>query len=389
MEKDKKEHPHFISVDAQSGINEMYTQWIAELKARYQKSQIKAHLQVNSSMLEFYWGLGHDLCLLHPEQNWGKGILNKISLDLKEAFQDEKGFSVNTLQYIKRWFSFYCNPQIVGQLVPQFATKKIMEQLVPQLENIAYKLGDQQYKSTIGDYKFPYVFGMIPWGHHVRIISHSETVEQALFYIQRTIQENWSRQQLESHWGDYGKNSLPNNFAEQLPQFHGNLAKELFKDEYNLQFIRSKQVIDEKDLEDKIAQNVTSFLLELGRGFAYVGRQMELRMNEETSFFPDLLFYNIRLRCYVVIELKVVDFIPEFAGKINFYVNAVNHLMCGEGDNPTIGLIICSSKDDTMVRWALEGMNNPLAVAAHNILPTAEEIKRGIEHNSLNKLTND
>ena len=395
MKKDNDMQPGFVATEADFRGAEDYVAWVTQIKQRYQKSQIKARIQVNASMLEFYWSLGHDIVRLQAEQRWGAGVLNKLSKDMKDAFPDEKGFSVNSLQYIKRWYMFYNGdtaivgqpvPQLetdMGQLVPQISplASPITKQLAAQLESVAYKLGDAQYKTLVGDYGFPYVFGLVPWGHHQKIVSHSDSIEQAIFYLRRTIQENWSRKELEMHWADYANEiaSTANNFTEYLPAYQGHLANELFKDEYNLQFLRSKSISDEKDLEDAIANDVTSFLLQLGKGFAYVGRQMEFQMDEETSYFPDLLFYNIILKCYVVVELKVVEFVPEFAGKLNFYVNACNHLLKGDDNNPTIGLLICSSKNDTKVQWALEGINNPLAVAAHNILPTADEIKSGLK----------
>ena len=384
--------PRFVTTDASfCGTND-YVQWISEIKKRYQTAQIKSRVQVNSTMLEFYWSLGHDIILLKAEQRWGTSVLDKLSKDLKNAFPNEKGFSVTNLRACRRWVGMF-KPTLASQsqnydsathLIQQQPVAEFdrldCKQLMAAINAVAYKLGDEKYSHFVGDYNFPYVLGLVPWGHHTKIVSHSNSIEQALFYVRRTIQENWSRRELELHWGDYGNDSATeaNNFAEILPAYQSNLAKELFKDEYNLQFLRSKEIIDEKELEDAIANDITSFLLELGRGFAYLGRQMELRMDDETSYFPDLLFYNINLKCYVVIELKIVDFIPEFAGKLNFYVNACNHLLRGKDNNPTIGLLICQSKDDTKVQWALEGINNPLAVAAHNILPTAEEIRRGI-----------
>lgn len=281
--------PQFVTTEANfSGANG-YVDWVAQIKQRYQKSQIKARVQVNSAMLEFYWSLGHDIILMQAEQRWGSGVLDNLSKDLKDAFPDEKGFSVRNLQYCKKWVNLYLKDtkQLVSQLqmpdnkqnqnsqqVVDQLISPITEQLVPQLESLAYKLGDAQYKTLVGDYGFPYVFGLVPWGHHIKIVSHSDSIKQSLFYICRTIQENWSRAELELHWGDYTAepSSSANNFAEFLPAYQGNLAQELFKDEYNLQFLRGKQIANEKDLEDAIAKDVTSFLLQLGKGFAYVGR---------------------------------------------------------------------------------------------------------------------
>jgi len=157
------------------------------------------------------------------------------------------------------------------------------------------------------------------------------------------------------------------NFTATLPAPKGQLAKEILKDPYNVSFLGVKEVQDEKELEDALVNNISQFLLELGQGFAYVGRQMELQMPSGQNFFPDLLFYHIHLKCYVVIELKTVKFMPEFAGKINFYVNAVDELLKRDGDNPTIGLIICRSKDETVVQWSLRGIDRPLGVATYQL----------------------
>ena len=282
--------PRFVTTDASFCGTTDYVQWVSEIKKRYQAAQIKSRVQVNSTMLEFYWSLGHDIILLKAEQRWGTGVLDKLSKDLKDAFPNEKGFSVTNLRACRRWVKMFkptlaSQPQKNGtvthliqqQLVAEFSGSDC-EQLTTAIDAMAYKLGDEKYSHFIGDYNFPYVLGLVPWGHHTKIVSHSKSIEQALFYVRRTIQENWSRRELELHWGDYGNGntSETNNFAGILPTYQSNLAKELFKDEYNLQFLRSKDIVDEKDLEDAIANDVTSFLLELGRGFAYLGRQLNI-----------------------------------------------------------------------------------------------------------------
>lgn len=215
----------------------------------------------------------------------------------------------------------------------------------------------------------PTDFGLIPWGHHIDIITRCKSVEEALFYINETISNDWSRPELnaEIYNKQYGKRGHAlTNFDEKLPAPYSGLAKAILKSPYDFRFI-DKKITTEKQLEDALAANITRFLLELGQGFAYIGRQMELKMPGGQTFIPDMIFYHTRLKSYIVCELKVVPFIPDFAGKLNFYVSAVDELMKQPDDNPTIGLLICKSKDDTVVEWSFRGMNQPLGVAEYQL----------------------
>lgn len=215
----------------------------------------------------------------------------------------------------------------------------------------------------------PADFCMVPWGHHIDIFTRSNSVEEALFYIDETIRNGWSRPELGTEIDDnlYAKQGHAiTNFDEKLPSPYSGLAKAILKSPYDFRFI-DKKITTEKQFEDELASNITRFLLELGQGFAYVGRQMELKMPGGQTFIPDMIFYHTRLKSYIVCELKVVPFIPDFAGKLNFYVSAVDELMKQSDDNPTIGLLICKSKDDTVVEWSFRGMNQPLGVAEYQL----------------------
>lgn len=215
----------------------------------------------------------------------------------------------------------------------------------------------------------PADFGMIPWGHHIEIFTRSKSVNEALFYIEETIRNSWSRASLGAEIDNnlYKKQRRAiTNFDEKLPMPYSGLAKAILKSPYNFGFI-DRKILTEKQLEDELATNITRFLLELGQGFAYVGRQMELKTPGGQTFIPDMIFYHTRLKSYIVCELKVVPFIPDFAGKLNFYVSAVDELMKQPDDNPTIGLLICKSKDDTVVEWSFRGMNQPLGVAEYQL----------------------
>ncbi len=216
----------------------------------------------------------------------------------------------------------------------------------------------------------PVVFGQIPWGQHIDIVSRCKSLEEALFYVRQVVDNRWSRPELNAQIDSNmfsRQGSAVSNFESTLPVPQSKLAQEILKDPYNISFLGQKDVQDEKALEDLLEHNITRFLLELGQGFAYVGRQMELQMPGGQTYFPDLVFYHIHLKCYVVVELKVVSFKPEFAGKINFYVSAVDELLKRDDDNPSIGLIICRSADKTTVEWSFRGIDRPLGVASYQL----------------------
>lgn len=339
--------PQFVTSDSTAFPGD-YALWLKDIKLRYRQAQSKAAIKVNTELLQFYWQLGKDIVAMRIEDHWGKGVMKQLSLDLRAEFPDQSGFSHTNLKYIKRWYSFYSQEDIIG-----------------------HQAGDQL--------NMPDKFKLVPWRHHVCIFTKSKTVKEALFYINRTVEGNWSRRMLEDNMEAdlYGRQAKAvTNFEAHLPAVQSKLAEELLKDPYKLDFLSLREGYDERDMEDALAQNITRFLLELGHGFAYVGRQMELRMPGGQSFFPDMVFYNIPLKCYVVVELKVVKFIPEFAGKLNFYVTAADKLLRGEGDNPSIGLLICRSKDDTVVEWSLQDINKPIGVSSYQL---QEVVNRTVE----------
>lgn len=315
-----------------------YAQLLTMLTDRFRRSQIKAAIKVNASMLEYYWSMGRDISRLHEVAKWGTAFFDCLSLDLKTAFPGQTGFSVTNIKYAKRWYEFYNQSNIIRQRL-------------------------------VDEFDMPADFGMVPWGHHIDIFTRSKSVEEALFYIEETISNEWSRPELDAEIDDnlYGKRGHAlTNFDEKLPAPYSGLAKAILKSPYDFRFI-DKKITTEKQLEDELAANITRFLLELGQGFAYVGRQMELKMPGGQTFIPDMIFYHTRLKSYIVCELKVVPFIPDFAGKLNFYVSAVDELMKQSDDNPTIGLLICKSKDDTVVEWSFRGMNQPLGIAEYQL----------------------
>lgn len=341
-------------------VSAEYKNWINDLKQRFRQAQVKAAIKVNSTLLDFYWDLGAEIVEKQKSAQWGSGFLKQLSIDLLRDFNEVKGFSLRNIKYIRQWYLFYNNGDAIGQ------------QLVAQL-------GVCQ----------------IPWGQNLVIISKCKTTTEALFYVKETISNGWSRavltHQIESKlWERQGK--AVTNFETTLPKVQSDLAQQLIKDPYDFEFLTLTSDFREKELEKGLVDHMTQFLLELGAGFAYVGRQVPLTVGKR-EFFIDLLFYHIKLRCYVVVELKAVDFEPEFAGKLNFYLNAVDGELKHELDAPTIGILLCKNKDKMVVEYALKRVESPMGVSEYQItealpkefesaLPTVEEIEAEINAHS-------
>jgi predicted nuclease of restriction endonuclease-like (RecB) superfamily len=388
--------PSFVYRDGMLADKE-YVAWLANVKARYRQSQIKASVRVNTTMLEFYWSIGRDLVRMRAEQKWGAGVVKQFALDMRQAFPNEKGFSYSNVKDMKRWYLFYYERVEKGQrLIGLLENEKghqvgdeIRQRFVDDLttdekgQQVADLFQADQIRQQVADeLEMPHIFGLVPWLHHVHIFTKCESVDEAMFYIEKTANEGWSRSYLEDQVakGLYDvQGSAINNFERTLPAPQKDLAKELLKDPYNFSFLTMKEKYDEHDLEDALVNNITRFLLELGAGFAFVGRQMELRMDEETAFFPDLIFYHIPQKRYVIIELKAVKFVPEFAGKLNFYVTAADKLLRGEGDNPSVGLVICKTAKKTIVEWSLQDIQKPLGVATYQLQEVVDRTVKEIE----------
>jgi predicted nuclease of restriction endonuclease-like (RecB) superfamily len=341
--------------------NKTYYSWLKELKHKVRLVQIKAAVKVNSELLQFYWELGQDIADKQRNAKWGDGFLKQLSIDLSSEFPDMKGFSLSNLKYIKQWYLFYS--QEIGKSQQAVGQKPIAKQAVSQLVQI-------------------------PWGHNIAIISKCKNLDEALFYIQKTIQNNWSRSVLTHHIeSDLFKREgkAITNFKATLPEPQSDLARETLKDPYNFDFLTLTEKYNEKELENALINHVTKFLLELGAGFSYIGQQYKLEVSGD-EFFIDLLFYHVKLHCYVVVELKAVKFKPEFAGKLNFYVSAVDGILKSKQDNTSIGILICKSKNDTVVEYALKDVHKPIGVSEYIItknlpdefkssLPSIEEIE--------------
>ena len=348
---------HDITLDAE------YAEWIAEVKHRYRSAQVKAAVRVNSEKLLFNWQLGRDLVMKKAEERWGAGVVEQVSLDLKREFPNEDGFSTSNLWYMKKWYLFYSNDadteklqRLVGELQVCINQERIKLQR-PVGEMVKQPVSEI-WNTTSTD--FPLPFALVPWGQHIEIVSRSKSIEEAVFYINQVIANGLSRTALVNCfkarlYETQGK--IVNNFSEHMPEIRSKLVQEVLKENYDFGFATvDHKLYEEKELEDALTSDVTNLLLEMGTGFAFMGRQKEIIVGGRSRKI-DLLFYHVRLRCYIAAEIKVKPFEPEFVGKLNYYVSAVDDLVKAPDDNPTIGLLICSDMDKTEVQWSFRGLS--------------------------------
>lgn len=338
-----------------------YKKFLVELKEKVKNSQLKAAIKVNYELLNLYWELGKKITEKQKEYSWGDSFISNLSNDLKKEFPDMKGFSVQNLKNIRYWYLFYAE-YLIGL------------QPVSQLKKIENKI-----KS-------------IPWGHNQRIMYKCKSVREAIFYVEKTIENGWSRTILEHQIDSklYERlGSAISNFDNRLPKVQSELAKQTIKDPYNFDFLTLRDKYDERELEDALVKQITLFLLELGTGFSYIGRQVHLKVGD-SDFYIDLLFYHVKLHCYVVVELKTEKFKPDFAGQLNFYVTAVNRDLKSQEDNQTIGILICKDKDNVVAEYSLANISQPIGISKYEIskllekeykssLPSIEEIEQSIK----------
>ena len=362
-------------------LDKDYLQWIEELCKRYRQSQIKAAVKVNAEMLKFYWSLGRDIVALKAETRWGSKFFKNLSADLKEANPSAMCFSPKNLLYMKNFYCMYLPYFEIGQ---QLADQLEEDANLPQLgtKNSNHEFGQQLADQIEND-----IFST-PWGHHMLLIDKFlNDSQKALFYVHQTVKNGWSRNVLHnfidsSLYERQGK--ALTNFKNTLPEIGSDLAQELTKDPYNFAFTGITKPYNERILKDALLNNITKFLTELGTGFAYVGKEYRLQIGE-TENFIDLLFYNLNLSCYVVIEVKIGKFALADVGQLGGYVVACNHLLRKEGrDNPTIGVLICKEKDRIQAQYALESSSQPIAISEYDLekfypeklegtMPTIEE----------------
>lgn len=353
-----------------------YKNWISEVKLKVRSSQIKAAMAVNSALIIFYWELGKMLSDKISQSKWGDKIIENVSKDLKKEFPEMKGFSVTNLKYSKRFYEYFqLSPQVVGELKNinfqidlQFATQ--LQSVEKEKDIFSQQLVDEFALAIISN-----IVSQIPWGHITIIITKIKDIKEALFYIEKTKENNWSRDtlslQIKSNL--YQRKGVAiTNFSHTLPEPFSDLAQQTLKDPYVFDFLQLSETFIEKDIENQLVNHIRQFLLELGKGFAFVGQQYHLEIAEK-DYYLDLLFYHIKLKCYVIIELKNTSFMPEYAGKLNFYLSAVDSILKEKEDKPSIGILLCRDKNNIEAEFALRDINKPIGVSEFELTQTLPE----------------
>ena len=330
---------------------EGYADWLAELKSRIHSAQQRATLAVNRELVLLYWQIGRDILVRQADQGWGAKVIDRLAHDLRNAFPKMKGFSPRNLKYMRAVAEAWPEPEFVQQAAAQ-----------------------------------------LPWFHLCTLIDKLATREERDWYLAKAVEHNWSRNvlvmQIETRLLERQGKAVT-NFEQRLPKPQSDLARESIKDPYRFDFLGLTDEAQEREIESALVQHVTRFLLELGAGFAFVGRQVLLDVGGE-EFFIDLLFYHLKLRCYVVIELKAGKFKPEHLGQLGFYLTAVDRQVKSEQDNPTIGLLLCKSKNQVVAEYALGDKSQPMGIAEYKLmeslpeplqtsLPTIEQIENELK----------
>lgn len=345
-----------VAKNDQNVLGKSYQALLSEIKEKVKTSQIKAVLAVNQELISLYWEVGTSIHKKQQEEGWGAKTIEKLAKDLKSTFPDMKGFSRTNISYMAQFAKEYPNLEIVQQAV-----------------------------------------GQIPWGHNILLLQKLTTQEERVWYAQKTIENGWSRSVL-LHWIDGGlhkrQGKAVTNFQNTLPANHSDLAHQALKDPYCFDFLTLREKFDEKELEDGLLDHIQKFLLELGAGFSFVGRQVQLNVGNQ-DFYVDLLFYHLKLRSFVVVELKATEFKPDYAGKLNFYLTAVDEMLKHPDDQPTIGLLLCKTKNKIVAEYALRDINKPIGVSEYETkiveslpdnlkgsLPTIEELELEFEQDS-------
>lgn len=341
---------------SQSIVPREYKTFLKEIKERILSSQIKAAVAINRELITLYWEIGTTVYQKQKSEGWGAKTIEKLAEDLKSSFPGMQGFSHRNLKYMVHFAREYPD----------------------------YVIGQQ-------------VVAQIPWGHNILLLQKLETVEERLWYANKTIENGWSRNVL-LHWLESGlhkrQGKAITNFQTTLPSPQSDLAHQTLKDPYCFDFLTLKEQFNEKELEYGLLEHIQKFLLELGAGFAFVGRQYPLAVSDK-EFLLDLLFYHLKLRCFVVVELKAKEFTARDAGQMNFYLSVVDDLLRQPGDNPSIGLLLCRTKDKVIAEYALRDINKPIGISQYETaileslpdelkgsLPSIEQIEQELEEKS-------
>lgn len=354
-----------------------YDAWRNAIEVRIERAKLQAALKVNSELLSLYWSIGKDILFKQEQLGWGKQVITQLSHDLSLRFPDDRGYSERNLGYMKQFAMEY--PDFPFLQVP---LAKIHENPILQVALAKLQIDGEYVQIPLTQ---------ISWYHHISLIPKVKETENRAFYIMATAHEGWSRDTMLTQIANgyiEAKGSSINNFDLTLPSPQSDLAKYTFKDPYNFSFLGTVALQNELDIEKGLASRVVEFLLEMGKGFAFIGRQFHLSV-DESDYYIDILMYHLQLHCYVVVELKAVEFKPEFVSKLNFYISAVDEQVKSPEDKPTIGLLLCRSKSDTKARFALRGFTQPLGIAEYETqklfaevassLPQIEDIEQAVK----------
>ena len=358
-----------------------YKKWVEALSRRFKQSQIKAAVKVNRELLAFYWLLGKDIVEMKAESRWGSKLIDALSADLRAELPMVKGFSATNLRYVKRFYALYVplfQAQVVTENVfeiegtfPTFAKLPQVGEKLESAQKISPQVGEKIESSLIFS---------IPWGHHKLIIDRcgkEENLDKAIFYVRQTVQNNWSRAMLLNFldtdlYERQGK--AITNFKATLPPETSELAQELTKDPYSFDFLTLTTGYREKELKDALMDNITKFLLELGKGFLFEKRQKRFTFDEE-NYYVDLVFYNRLLQCYVLIDLKTDKLTHQDLGQMQMYVNYYDRYVKQDFENPTIGILLCAGKNDSVVKMTLPEDNKTILASEYKLyLPTTEQL---------------
>lgn len=364
--------------EKQDILPEDYNNWRKEIISLIEQSKLKAILSVNAELLALYWRIGSDILTKQKKQGWGAKVIAQLSKDLTERFPDDRGYSERNLRNMKKFASEY--PTFPIWQVPLAK----LELLPIRKAALAELPCDEKGFAQVS-------LAQISWYHHMSLITKVPTDAERAFYIMETAANGWSRDVMLSQVANgyiKAKGNAITNFKQTLPAYQSDLAQYAFKDPYNFSFLGTVALQRELDIEKNLAQRITDFLLEMGKGFAFIGRQYHLTVDGD-DYYIDILMYHLQLHCYVVVELKAVEFVPEFVSKLNFYISAVDEYVKAPEDKPTIGLLLCRSKSDTKARFALRGITQPLGIAQYeteklfedvaSALPQIEDIENQLE----------
>ncbi len=382
-----KNSNNLLSPAAKSEISTLpngYEVWRKEIIALIEQAKFKAALNVNAELLSLYWKIGTDIIKKQKKQGWGTQVITQLSKDLTNKFSDDRGFSERNLRNMKKFATEYPDFPFLQVPLAEIKGEEIWQVPLAKLE--------------VNGKDFVQVpLTQITWYHHISLLPKVKGIAQRAFYIMATAQEGWSRDVMLTQINNgyiNAKGNAINNFASTLPPLQSDLARYTFKDPYNFSFLGTVALQNELDIEKQLTQRVTDFLLEMGKGFSFVGRQYHLTIDGD-DYYIDILMYHLKLHCYVVVELKAVEFIPEFVSKLNFYISAVDEYVKAPEDKPTIGLLLCRTKSDTKAKFALRGITQPLGIAQYDTeklfadvasaLPQIEVLEDNVENERFSK----